>query len=88
MLFPSYVLRRSLRHAALPSLILAAMITGCDSGPDMNDPTVKKQIETRNEIVRKEEDLANKTLQKGKGKMPPMVKSIKGAIGAGQPPAQ
>jgi hypothetical protein len=71
-----------------PPLLWAAIVMGCDSGPDLNDPAVKKYLAARREAVQRQEAVANKALQKRFGKKAPAIKLIRGAIGTGQPPAQ
>jgi hypothetical protein len=58
----------------------AAMLAGCDSSPDMNNPETKKQIQARNDAIKAEEDRANAAAQKRGGKNAPVMKSIKGNI--------
>ncbi len=65
-----------------------AMTFGCDSAPNPDTPEAKKQIAARQENVKAEEEKANALLQKTKGKNAPVMKSIKGNINLGQPPAQ
>lgn len=61
-------------------VMLAAMIAGCDSGPGMNSPEVKQQLESRQASIAKEEDKGNAALKKRGGKNAEQIKSIKGGI--------
>jgi hypothetical protein len=58
----------------------AALLSGCDSTPDMNNPETKKQVEARNATIKAEEDRANAAAQKRGGKNAQQLKSIKGNI--------
>jgi len=58
----------------------AALLSGCDSSPDVNSPEAKKQVAARNENIKAEEDRANAAAQKSGGKNSPQMKSIKGSI--------
>jgi hypothetical protein len=58
----------------------AALLSGCDSTPDMNNPETKKQIQARNDTIKAEEDRANAAAQKRGGKDAPKLKSIKGNL--------
>src|SRR5262245_45116316 len=55
----------------------AALISGCDSAPDVNSPEAKQQIAARNESIKAEEDRANAAAKKAGGKNAPKLKSIK-----------
>jgi len=79
--------------AACFSLVFSAvfsvsMTSGCDSAPNPDTPEAKQQIAKRQEMIKAEEEKANATLKKTKGKNAPVMKSIKGNINVGQPPAE
>ncbi len=68
--------------SSVAAVMLAALVAGCDSGPNMSSPETKKDLETRQQVVseqdKKAADMLNK---KGKGAVGGM-KSIKGGVKA------
>jgi hypothetical protein len=60
------------------------MTTGCDSRPSLDDPAVKKQVQARQEAIRKAEEEDNALLKKAWGRKNATTKSLKGRIGAGE----
>jgi hypothetical protein len=73
---------------AFAAVLVTAIVTGCDSRPNINDPAVQKGLQAQREVIQKSEDAANRILQKRGGKNAAVVKSIKGGIGAGSPDSQ
>jgi hypothetical protein len=66
------------------AVLWATIITGCDSGPNLDDPAVKKQLQARQEAIRKGEEEVNASLKKVGGRRNATIKSIKGRLGAGE----
>jgi hypothetical protein len=66
------------------AVLWATIITGCGSGPNLDDPAVKKQLQARQEAVRRDQEEVNASLKKAGGRKNATVKSIRGRLDAGE----
>jgi hypothetical protein len=73
-------LTTKLMRASATAVILTAVVAGCDSTQDLNDPATKKQFEANQQRLKETEDRANAANAKKGGKNAEPIRSIKGNI--------